>query len=185
MCCMAILFRTPGALFAESKEMFLPECEDVIECINDDTDEDHESLNSIPELVEDSDEEDDAVTDTSTLYASIDGSCATCQVPGRVILSGDSGAHFGREETLRLTAFRVLTNCDVARFMFHLDHVSAHDDTRQYFISLPSLIAHATTAALELPLENDEGEELSWTVGHLPQSDFSPPVQGPMPNGGG
>jgi hypothetical protein len=97
--------------------MFLPEREDVIECINDDTDEDHESLNSIPELVEDSDEEDDAVTDTSTPYASIDGSCATCQVPGRVILSGDSGAHFGREE--RLTAFRVLTNCDVAWF----DHV--------------------------------------------------------------
>jgi len=167
--------------------MFLPEREDVIECINDDTDEDHESLNAIPELVEDSDEEADAVnqgTYTSTPYALIDGSCATCQVPGpgRVILSGDSGAHFGREE--RLTAFRVLTNCDVARFMFHLDHVSAHDDTRQYFISLPSLIAHATTAALE-PLENDEGEELSWTVGHLPQNDFSPPVQGPMPNGGG
>ena len=162
--------------------MFLPEREDVIECINDDTDEDHESLNSIPELVDDSDEEDDAVTDTATKYTAIDGSCATCQVPGRVIFSGDSGAHFGREE--RLTAFRVLTNCDVARVMFHLDHVSAHDDTRQYFISLPSLIAHATTAALE-PLENDEGEELSWTVGHLPLSDFSPPVQGPMPNGGG
>jgi hypothetical protein len=41
----------------------LPEREDVLECINDDTDEDHASLNSIPELVEDtdSDEEDNTV----------------------------------------------------------------------------------------------------------------------------
>ena len=171
MCCRQYSSNpNPWSPLAEAKGMFLPEPEDVIECVNDDTDEGHESLNSIPELVEDSDEEDDAVnqgTYTSTPYASIDGSCVTCQVtvPGRVILSGESGAHFGREG--RLTTFRVLTNCDVARFMFHLDHVSAHDDTRQYFISLPSLIAQCNDSCLGAPGKIDEGEELSWTVGHL------------------
>jgi hypothetical protein len=147
--------------------MFLPEREDVIECINDDTDEDHESLNSMPEL-EESDEEDDAVnqgTYTSTPYASIDGSWATYQV------------RFDR----RIRG--VLTHHEVAWFMLHMDHMSAHD-TRQYFVTLPSLFSHATTATLE-PLGNDEGAELSWTGGHLPRSDYSPPGQGPLPNGGG
>ena len=140
--------------------MFLPEREDVIECINDDTDEDRESLNSMPELAEESDEEDDAVnqgTYTSTPYASIDGSWATYQV------------RFDR----RIRG--VLTHHEMAWFMLHMDRT---------IISLPSLTSHATTAALE-PLGNDEDEELSCTGGHLPRSELSPPGQGPVPNGGG
>ena len=142
--------------------MFLPEREDVIEFINDDTDEDRESLNSMPELAEESDEEDDAVnqgTCTSTPYASmIDGSWATYQV------------RFDR----RIRGV-VLAHHEVAWFMLHMDRT---------IISLPSLISHATTAVLE-PLGNDEDEEVSWTGGHLQRSDFSPPGQGPVPNGGG
>ena len=137
------------------------EREDVFECINDDTDEDHELLNSMPELVEESDEEVDTVnqgTYTSTPYASIDGSWATYQV------------HFDRRNPIR----GVLTHHEVSWFMLHMDRI----------ISLPSLVSHATTAALE-PLGNDEDEELSWSGGYLPRSDFLPPGEGPVPNGGG
>ena len=135
----------PSSASADSavqRGMFFPEREDV--CINDDSDEDHVSLNSIPELVEDTDEEDDTVNQgtctSSTPYVLIDGSGAHCHVPGRVILSGDSGVHFGREE--RLTSFRVLTHCELSRFMFHMDYLPAHDRTRPYFIPLPSRISH-------------------------------------------